>query len=43
LWQVHEMVFPNDPELFIRPKGPAEALERAQERWQGSVCGIYGT
>src|SRR5437879_3883434 len=30
LWQVHGMGFDNDPELFIRPGGAAEAL--TQER-----------
>ena len=28
LWQVHGMAFDNDPELFIRPNGAAEALTK---------------
>ena len=31
LWQVHGMVFDNDPELFIRPNGAAEALVKAKK------------
>ena len=31
LWQVHGMAFDNDPALFIRPKGAAEALEKAKK------------
>ena len=30
LWQVHGMCFENDPELFIRPNGAAEALAKAR-------------
>jgi uncharacterized protein len=32
LWQVHGVVFQNDPELFIRPDGAAEALLKAKEQ-----------
>ena len=35
LWQVHGVVFQNDPELFIRPGGAAEALLKANQ--QGKV------
>src|ERR1700683_4246196 len=28
LWQIHGMAFENDPDLFIRPNGAAEALTR---------------
>lgn len=35
LWQVHGVCFDNDPELFIRPNGAAEALLKAKE--QGKV------
>src|ERR1700691_65903 len=35
LWQVHGVVFQNDPELFIRPNGAAEALLKAKQ--QGKV------
>ena len=30
LWQIHGVVFENDPELFIRPNGAAEALAQGQ-------------
>ena len=32
LWQVHGVVFQNDPELFIRPGGAAEALLKAKQQ-----------
>jgi aryl-alcohol dehydrogenase-like predicted oxidoreductase len=35
LWQVHGMAFDNDPELFIRSNGAAEALTAAKQ--QGKV------
>jgi aryl-alcohol dehydrogenase-like predicted oxidoreductase len=41
LWQVHGMVFQNDPELFIRPKGAAEALERAKREGKARFVGFY--
>ena len=31
LWQIHGVTFPNDPDLFIRPNGAAEALTRAKK------------
>ena len=31
LWQVHGMAFENDPELFIRQNGAAEALAKAKK------------
>jgi aryl-alcohol dehydrogenase-like predicted oxidoreductase len=42
LWQVHGMVFQNDPELFIRPKGAAEALERAKREGKARFVGFTG-
>jgi uncharacterized protein len=42
LWQVHGMVFQNDPELFIRPKGAAEALERAKKDGKTRFVGFTG-
>ncbi|EAW36031.1 aldo/keto reductase [Lyngbya sp. PCC 8106] len=29
LWQIHEVIYYNDPELIFRPDGAIEALERA--------------
>ncbi len=35
LWQIRGVSFDNDPELFIRPNGAAEALDLAKQ--QGEV------
>src|ERR1700712_275234 len=32
LWQIHGVSFDNDPELFIRQGGAAEALRKAKEQ-----------
>src|SRR6202020_1129875 len=42
LWQAHGMAFENDPELFIRPGGAAEALRKAQEQGKVRVLGVTG-
>jgi aryl-alcohol dehydrogenase-like predicted oxidoreductase len=42
LWQVHGMAFDNDPELFIRPKGAAEALEKAKKDGKVRFVGFTG-
>jgi aryl-alcohol dehydrogenase-like predicted oxidoreductase len=42
LWQVHGMAFENDPELFIRPDGAAEALRKAQEQGKVRFVGFTG-
>ena len=42
LWQVHGVVFENDPELFIRPDGAAEALRTAQEQGKVRFLGFTG-
>jgi uncharacterized protein len=42
LWQVHGMGFDNDPELFIRPGGAAEALRKAQEQGKVRFAGFTG-
>lgn len=42
LWQVHGMAFDNDPELFIRPKGAAEALEKAKKNGKVRFVGFTG-
>lgn len=42
LWQVHGVVFENDPALFIRPGGAAEALRKAQEQGKVRFLGFTG-
>jgi aryl-alcohol dehydrogenase-like predicted oxidoreductase len=42
LWQVHGMAFDNDPELFIRPNGAAEALVRAKKDGKVRYVGFTG-
>ena len=42
LWQVHGVTFPNDPDLFIRPNGAAEALERAKKDGKVRFTGFTG-
>lgn len=42
LWQVHGMCFDNDPELFIRPNGAAEALRRAKDQGKVRFVGFTG-
>jgi predicted aldo/keto reductase-like oxidoreductase len=42
LWQVHGMSFDNDPALFIRPGGAAEALEMAKKQRKVRFVGFTG-
>ena len=42
LWQIHGVSFPNDPELFIRPGGAAEALEKAKKQGKVRFVGFTG-
>jgi uncharacterized protein len=42
LWQVHGMAFDNDPALFIRPNGAAEALEKAKKDGKVRFVGFTG-
>jgi uncharacterized protein len=42
LWQVHGVVFENDPELFIRPGGAAEALTKAKKEGKVRFVGFTG-
>lgn len=42
LWQVHGMTFDNDPALFIRPGGAAEALEMAKKQGKVRYVGFTG-
>jgi uncharacterized protein len=42
LWQIHGMAFDNDAELFIRPNGAAEALEKAKKDGKVRFVGFTG-
>jgi len=42
LWQIHGVSFDNDPELFIRPNGAAEALEQAKKQGKVRFVGFSG-
>ena len=42
LWQCHGMAFENDPELFIRPNGAAEALAKAKKDGKVRFVGFTG-
>ncbi len=42
LWQVHGMAFDNDPALFIRPRGAAEALDKAKKDGKVRFVGFTG-
>lgn len=42
LWQVHGVSFENDPELFIRPNGAAEALQKAKKEGKVRFVGFTG-
>jgi len=42
LWQMHGVAFDNDPELFIRPNGAAEALRKAKEQGKVRFTGFTG-
>ena len=42
LWQAHGMVFENDPDLFIRPGGAAEAMLKAQQQGKVRFLGFTG-
>jgi aryl-alcohol dehydrogenase-like predicted oxidoreductase len=42
LWQIHGVGFDNDPDLFIRPKGAAEAMTKAREQGKVRFLGFTG-
>jgi len=42
LWQVHGVCFANDPDLFIRPRGAAEALVKAKKEGKVRFVGFTG-
>ena len=42
LWQIHGVSFDNDPDLFIRKGGAAEALEQAKKHGKVRFVGFTG-
>ncbi|MDQ6677143.1 MAG: aldo/keto reductase [Acidobacteriota bacterium] len=42
LWQIHGVTFDNDPALFIRPNGAAEALTEAKKQGKVRFTGFTG-
>jgi len=42
LWQIHGVCFDNDPKLFIRKGGAAEALEQAKKQGKVRFAGFTG-
>ena len=42
LWQIHGVGFENDPDLFIRPGGAAEALNKAKKDGKVRFVGFTG-
>lgn len=42
LWQIHACTYNNDPELFIRPNGAAEALAKAKQQGKVRFVGFTG-
>ena len=42
LWQIHGVSFDNDPALFIRPNGAAEALAQAKKEGKVRFVGFTG-
>jgi aryl-alcohol dehydrogenase-like predicted oxidoreductase len=42
LWQIHGVSFDNDPDLFIRPGGAAEALTKAKQAGKVRFLGFTG-
>ncbi len=42
IWQIHGVTFYNDPELFIRPNGAAEALALAKKQGKVRAVGFTG-
>jgi aryl-alcohol dehydrogenase-like predicted oxidoreductase len=42
LWQVHECIYENDPDLHFAPDGVVEALQRAKEQGKTRFVGFTG-
>ena len=42
LWQVHEVIYENDPDLIFAPNGAAEALAQAKQQGKVRLVGFTG-
>jgi aryl-alcohol dehydrogenase-like predicted oxidoreductase len=42
LWQIHEVVYDNDPDLIFAPNGAAEALQAAKQQGKVRFIGFTG-
>jgi aryl-alcohol dehydrogenase-like predicted oxidoreductase len=42
LWQIHEVIYYNDPDLIFRPGGAAEALQEAKQQGKVRFIGFTG-
>ncbi len=42
VWQIHEVIYENDPELIFRPNGAAEALVEAKKQGKVRFVGFTG-
>lgn len=42
LWQIHEVIYDNDPELHFAPEGAASALEKAKKQGKVRFVGFTG-
>ena len=42
VWQIHEVVYENDPDLIFKPNGVAEALEQAKKQGKVRLVGFTG-
>ena len=41
LWQIHEVIYYNDPDLIFRPGGVIEALEQAKREGKVRFCRLH--
>lgn len=42
VWQIHEVIYENDPDLIFRPNGAAEALAQAKQQGKVRFVGFTG-
>ena len=42
VWQIHEVIYENDPDLIFRPNGVVEALEQAKKDGKVRLVGFTG-